>query len=47
MDDTALHYATFKENVEIVKYLISLGADISYKNSRKISPWDLAQQIED
>ena len=42
MDDSPLHYATFKENIEIIEYLITLGADINNKNSRKISPWDLA-----
>lgn len=33
MGDTALHYASYKKNKEIVKYLLLQGANVNAKNS--------------
>ena len=33
MQDRILHYAAYKENIELIEYLIKKGADKSLKNS--------------
>jgi len=44
MGDTLLHYAVYKQNVELIEYLLSNKADINKKNNRSISPFELAKQ---
>lgn len=36
MGDTLLHYAVYKENVELIKYLMSNKADPNRKNNVNI-----------
>lgn len=33
MGDTLLHYCVYKENTELIKYLLDKGADATIKNS--------------
>ena len=44
MGDTLLHYAVYKQNVELIEYLLSNNADIHKKNNRNVSPFELAKQ---
>ncbi|KAJ8668032.1 hypothetical protein QAD02_009695 [Eretmocerus hayati] len=39
---TALHYAVLNQNVEIVKFLLSVGANITVKDARSFTPLHLA-----
>lgn len=35
MKDTILHYASYKENIELIDYLLANKADVHFKNSVK------------
>lgn len=39
---TALHYASFKNNLDVARYLIEKGAEISTKSNSGYTPRDLA-----
>lgn len=40
--DTIAHYACFKNNKELVRYLKSIDADFTKKNEQGVTPADLA-----
>lgn len=42
-DNTALHWASMRGHVEIVKYLLQKGADRTIQNKQGKMPIDLAQ----
>jgi ankyrin repeat protein len=42
MGDTILHYAAYKKNKDIISYLIKNGAQVTIKNSRGLTPRDVA-----
>ena len=45
-DMTPLHHAVTKENIEIVSYLVSKGADTHARNWNKATPLQLTKNIE-
>lgn len=47
MNDTPLHEAIKRSNCVIVKFLVEYGADIHMRNSKGLSPYDLASDLED
>jgi ankyrin repeat protein len=40
--NTPLHYAAKAGKVDLVKYLVSKGADVSSRNSHRHTPYDVA-----
>ena len=42
LHSTPLHYASLSGRVEVVKYLVSKGANKNIKNEHGLSPYDLA-----
>lgn len=45
-DDTIMHYAFYKENIELIRYLKKCGADFTMRNKMGKTPLDLTQSNE-
>ncbi|EGR29586.1 hypothetical protein IMG5_153070 [Ichthyophthirius multifiliis] len=46
MGDTLLHYAAYKNNKQLIKYLIQQGASATVQNSRDLTAVDVTQDDE-
>ncbi|KAL4453969.1 hypothetical protein ABPG74_003852 [Tetrahymena malaccensis] len=46
MGDTILHYASYKKNKDLVKYLLLQGSNPTLKNTRDQTPLDVAGDDE-
>lgn len=45
-DDTIMHYAFNKENMELIRYLKKCGADFNIKNKIGKTPLDLTNSTQ-
>lgn len=41
-----MHYAFYKENIELIRYLKKCGADFTMRNKMGKTPLDLTQSTE-